>query len=95
MFNVKSLVSLTILALVLIIKHRQVRLVSAFGYIMVFERLEHSTSRFVGVGAVRETAVLREMEYLLEVAGQFLWLHIERAKAFDAWGVDEEPPRLA
>ena len=95
MFNVKSLVRLTILAFVLIIKHRQVRLVSAFGYVTVFERLQHSASRFVSVGAVRETAVLRKVEYLLEVAGKFLWLHVERAKALDAWSVYQEALRLA
>ena len=57
---------------------------------MVFQRFEYGTARFVGVSAVRETAVLREMENLLEVAGEFLWFHIERAKALDAWSVDEE-----
>ena len=56
---------------------------------MVLEGLEHSTARFVGVGAVREAAVLGEMEDILEIAGNLLGLHVEGAKALDAWSVDD------
>ena len=47
----------------------------------------------MGMCAVREAAVLREMEYFLEIACQFLWLHVERAEALDAGGIDEVSPR--
>jgi len=56
---------------------------------MVLEGLEHGTARFVGVGAVREAAVLGEMEDLLEIAGNLLGLHVEGAEALDAWSVDD------
>ena len=56
---------------------------------MVLEGLEHGTARFVGVGAVGETAVLGEMEDILEIAGNLLRLHVEGAETLDAWSVDE------
>ena len=56
---------------------------------MLLNGLEHGTARLMGVGAVAETAVLGEMEYLLEITCQFLALDVERAETLDARGVDE------
>ena len=56
---------------------------------MVFKSLEYGTARLVGMGTVGETAVLGETEDFLEVTRQLLWLHVEGAKALDAWGVDD------
>lgn len=55
---------------------------------MIFEGFPYGTTWFVSVGAVGETAVLREMENLLEIACELFWFHVERAEALDAWGVD-------
>ena len=56
---------------------------------MVLHCLDDGTARFMGVGAVGELAVLREPEYLLEVAGEFLLLYIEGSEALDARSIDE------
>ena len=74
---------------VLVFKHTEVAVVAALCDIMVFERFENSTTRFVGVGAVTEAAVLREMKDFLEVAADLLRLHVEGAEALDAGSVDE------
>ena len=34
----------------------------------------------MGVGAIGETALLGKLKNLLEIAGQFLFLHIKRAE---------------
>ena len=56
---------------------------------MVIQSLEHSATRLMGVGTVAETTVFGEMEYLLEIACQFLPLDIERAEALDTWSVND------
>ena len=56
---------------------------------MVLDSLQDSAARLMGVGAVGEAAVLGEVEDFLEVAGQFLALHVEGAKALNARSVDE------
>ena len=81
--------SLPVFPFLLVVEHRQVALVSACGDIMFLYRFQHGTSRFVSMRAVVETAVLREMENLLEIASNFLWLHIERTKSFHSGCVDE------
>ena len=43
----------------------------------------------MSMGAVGETAIFREMENLLEIASNFLRLHIERTKSFHSRCVDE------
>ena len=87
----RNSVGFAIFVLVLIVKHRKIRLITALSYIVVFDCLENSTARFMGMGAVGETTLLGEFENFLEVAGQFLTFHIKSAKAFDTWGVDQEP----
>ena len=87
-FNL-SLLGFSVFSLLLIIEHREVRLIATHSNVMLLKGLEHSATRLMGMGAVRETAVLREMEDILEIAGNLLRLHIERAKALDAWSVDE------
>ena len=59
---------------------------------MLFERLENRATGFMGVGAIRETAVFREMEDLAEVTGKFLGFHVEGAKTFNTWRIDNPPP---
>ena len=59
------------------------------GYVVVFDGFEHSTAWLMGVGAVAEAALLGELEDFLEIAGEFLALHIKGAEALDAWSVDE------
>ena len=87
----RSSVGFAIFVLVLIVEHRKIRLITALGYIVVFDCLENCATRLVGMGAVGKTALLGELENFLKVAGQFFTLHIEGAKAFDTWGVDQEP----
>ena len=43
----------------------------------------------MGVGAIRELAILRELEYLLEIAGKLFLLDIEGTKALDARSINE------
>ena len=72
--------SLPVFPFLLVVEHRQVALVSACGDIMFLYRFQHGTSWFVSMRAVVETAVLREMENLLEVACHLLRLHVESAE---------------
>ena len=58
---------------------------------MVLNSLEHSATGLMGVGAIIETAVARELEYLLEITGEFLRLDVECAKALYSRGVDDIP----
>ena len=83
------LIGFAIFVFVLVVKHGEVRLVAALGDIVVFDGFEYSTSGFMGMSAVGETTLLRELENLLEIARQLFTFHIEGAKTLDAWGVDE------
>jgi hypothetical protein len=94
--NFQSSISFSIFAIILVVEHRKVRLITALGNKMIIDGLQNGTSRFMGMGAVRKTALLGIFEYLTEIAGQFLAFHIEGTEALDAWGVDEvgiTPPR--
>ena len=64
-------------------------MVAAGRDIVVFHSLEHSTTRLVSVSTVVEAAMLREMEYLFEIARYLFRLHIEGAKTFYARSVDD------
>ena len=83
------LLALSILSFFFIFEHREVALVAAGRDIVVFHSLEHSTTRLVSVSAVVEAAMLREMEYLFEIARYLFRLHIEGAEAFYARSVDD------
>ena len=48
---------------------------------MLFHRFQHRASRLMSMRAITKTAVGRELEYLLEIGTDLLWLHIKRAKA--------------
>ena len=84
-----GLIGFAIFVFVLVVQHREVRLVATLCDIVAFDGFQYGTARLVSVGAVRETTLLGEFKNLLEIAGQLLTLHIEGAKALDAWGVDE------
>ena len=60
---------------------------------MVLDSLEHGATWLVGVSAIAETAVAREMEYLLEIPGELLGFDVEGAKTFDSRSVDDIPTR--
>ena len=83
------LLALSILSFFFIFEHREVALVTAGRDIVVFHSLEHCTTRLVSVSAVVEAAMLREMEYLFEIARYLFRLHIEGAKAFYARSIDD------
>ena len=78
-----------VFVLVLVVEHREVALIAALGDVVVLDSLQHGAARLVGMGAIGEAALLRELENLAEIAGQLFTLHIERTEALDAWGVDE------
>ena len=88
------LIRCPILSIILIFKHAEVALVTALSDVMFLKRLQHGTTRFVGMGAVGEPAILREVEDLLEIAREFLALHIEGAEALDARSIDQPSPTL-
>ena len=85
-------VGFAVFVLVLVVEHREVTLVAALGDVVVLDSLQHGAARLVGVGAVAEAALLAVLEDFAEVAGQLLALHVERAEALDARGVDEVRP---
>ena len=58
---------------------------------MILDSLEHGTTRLMSMGAITETAISREMEYFLEIPGEFLGFDVESAKTFDSRGVDDIP----
>ena len=89
------LVGCTILTVILIVEHAEITLVTTLSDVMVFEGLQDCTTGLMGMGAVRKATIFGEMEDLTKVACQFLRLHIEGAKAFDTWCVDEPTLRLA
>ena len=64
-------------------------MVAALGNVMVVKGFPDGTAWLVGVGTIGETAVLGEMENLLEIACQFLRLHIEGAEALDARSIND------
>lgn len=55
---------------------------------MVLESLDDGASGFVGMRAVGESTSLRHLEYLGEVAADFLGLHVERSESLDARRID-------
>ena len=73
----RSLKSFAVFFFVLVVEHAEIRLVSAFRYVVLFHGAEHGTPWLMAVGAVAETAVVREVEYLLEIACQFFRLDVE------------------
>ena len=85
----RSLIGLAVFVFVLVVEHGEVGLVAALGNVVVFDGLQDGTAWFVGMGTIREATLLGELEDFLEIAGQFLAFHIEGAKAFDAWSIDE------
>ena len=84
-----SLESFPVFSVFFVVHHGQVGLVAALGYIVFFYGFEYGASRFVGVRTVGEPALLGVLEYLLEIAGQFLGLHVKGSEALDARCVDE------
>ena len=60
---------------------------------MFFESFQHGASWFVCMRAVVESAVFREVEYLLEIACQLLWLDVERPESSYAGRVDDVSSR--
>ena len=56
---------------------------------MILESFKHSASRFVGMSAVVEAAVLCNPEKLLEVVACLLFAELDGAEALDARGVDQ------
>jgi len=89
------LVGCPILTVILVFEHAEITLVTTLSDVMVFEGLQDCTTGLMGMGTVRETTILGEMEDLTEITGQFLGFHIEGAKAFDARGINEPSLRLA
>ena len=73
-----------VFAFVFVFEHGEVRLITAFGDVVILERLQHSTSRLMGVGTVGEAAILGELEDLLEIAGQLLGFNIEGSETLDS-----------
>ena len=83
------LICFSVFVFILVVEHREIRLVTALGNVMVFNSLQYRTARLMGVGTVRETALLGVLEDFLEIAGQLLTLHIKCAEALNAWRVDD------
>ena len=77
-------IGLTILVFVFIFEHSQIALIATLRDIMVFQSLQHSTTRLVSMRAVAELAVFREVENLTEIARKFFGFHVESAETFDA-----------
>lgn len=84
-----SLLGFAVLPFLLIIEHREIRLIAALGDIMFLHGFQHSTTWFMCMCTVRETAVLGEVEDILEITGNLFGLHIKCAKAFNAWRINE------
>ena len=75
---------------ILVVEHREIRLVTTLCDVVVLYRLQYGTSWFVSVRAVREAALLGKFKDFLEIARQLLAFHVEGAKALDAWSVDKK-----
>ena len=86
----RSLIGFAIFVFVFVVKHGEVRLITTLGDVVVFDGLQDSTTWLMGVGAVGETALFRELKNLLEITRQFLALHIKGAEALDTWGVNKK-----
>ena len=56
---------------------------------MSLDGIEHRTTWFVYVRAVIEFTATSDAEDFTKVVSYFFRLHVERAKTFDAWDVDE------
>ena len=83
---------LAVFRLVVVVEHGEVALIARGCDEMVIECLADSAAGFVGVCAVGKTAVGGMVENIGEIAGDFLWFHVEGAETFDARRVDEPAP---
>lgn len=81
-----------ILVLILILEHREVAVVPAFGNVMLLYRFQNGTARLVGMGAIREAAVFRELEYLSEIACKLFPFDVERSETFNARRINQVAP---
>lgn len=88
----RRLVRCPVLSVFLVLHHREVRLVAALRNVVVFQRFQHRTPRFVGMRTIRKPAPLREMEDFTEITRQLLRLHVERSESLDARRINQ-PPR--
>ena len=84
-----ALKSLAVFIVVFVGEHREVALVSALCDVVFLDGIDYCATRLMGVSAVAEPAVLRETEYLREIACYLFGLHIEAAEAFYAWCVND------
>ena len=87
-----SIIIHPVLALILVLKHRQIACIATFCYVMAFNGLADSTSRLMSMRAVGETAILGKLEYLAKITSYLLGFHVKRAKTLNAWSVYKPPP---
>ena len=90
----KTLECLAVFALILILEHAEIGLITALGDVIVFQSFQYSTAGLVGVGTVGEAAVFGEMEDFFEITCQFLGFHVEATKTLDARSINEPAPFL-
>ena len=83
---------LAVFRLVVVVEHGEVALIARGCNEMVIERLTDSAAGFMSVCAVGKTAVGGMVENIGEIAGDFLWFHVEGSETFDARRVDEPAP---
>ena len=82
-------ISLSILALFLIFQHIEVRGVARLTDVMLLHSLAHGTVGLSAIGTVAILALVGELENFREVVANLFNLHVEGAKALDAWSVDD------
>ena len=83
-----KLIRLPIFLFVLVFQHAEVGGIAALADEVLLHGFEHGTAWLVGVGAVAILAMGRGVEDLGEVVADLLYLHVEGAKALDAWSID-------
>lgn len=82
-------ISLSILALLFIFQHIEVRGVARLTDIMLLHSFTHGTAWLCAMGAIAILALMGELENLWEVMAYLLHLHVEGTKTFDAWSIDD------
>ena len=72
------------------LEHSEVGVIALRADVSTVDGGLYRAARLVGVGAVREAALLGILKDFAEVAGYLLWLHVEGAEPLDTGRVDEE-----
>ena len=84
-----GLISSPVFSFFLVFQNIQVRRITRFADIMVFNSFADRTSGLMPMGAVVIFAISRKLKDLLEVMSDFFIFHVKSSEAFDSRSIDD------